>query len=106
MKMKACWPVRMSACSAPTSGGLVAVAVSYWMTKFAPGPPSDSLRFTNRSCVPTSYDSYTMVDAKVGYAASRSAKINVAVNNLFDTKVYSYFLMPGRGLSVELVFSL
>jgi iron complex outermembrane receptor protein len=56
--------------------------------------------------VPTSYDSYTMVDARLGYAFSASVKGNLAINNLFDTKAYSYFLMPGRNVVAEVVFSL
>ena len=55
--------------------------------------------------VPTSYDSYTMTDARVGYAFSANVKGNLAINNLFDTKVYSYFLMPRRNLVAELVFN-
>ncbi|MBI5890720.1 MAG: TonB-dependent receptor [Nitrosomonadales bacterium] len=55
--------------------------------------------------VPTSYDSYTLVDAKAGYAFSGKVQGNLAINNLFDRKVYSYFLMPGRNLVAELVFS-
>jgi iron complex outermembrane receptor protein len=55
--------------------------------------------------VPTSYDSYTMVDAKAGYAFSGAVQGNLAINNLFDRKAYSYFLMPRRNLVAELVFS-
>lgn len=55
--------------------------------------------------VPTSYDSYSMVDARLGYAFSANVKGNIAVNNLFDTKAYSYFLMPGRNVVAEVVFS-
>ncbi|ADE11368.1 TonB-dependent receptor [Sideroxydans lithotrophicus] len=54
--------------------------------------------------VPTGYDSYTMTDARVGYAFSANVKGNLAINNLFDKKVYSYFLMPRRNLVAELVF--
>lgn len=55
--------------------------------------------------VPTSYDSYTIVDARAGYAFSKEMKGSLAINNLFDRKAYSYFLMPGRNLVAELVFS-
>lgn len=55
--------------------------------------------------VPGSYDSYTMVDAKLGYAFSANIKGNLALNNLFDRKAYSYFLMPGRNLVAELMFA-
>jgi iron complex outermembrane receptor protein len=54
--------------------------------------------------VPTSYDAYTLVDAKLGYAFSREVQGSLAVSNLLDRKVYSYFLMPGRSLTAELVF--
>lgn len=56
--------------------------------------------------VPTSYDSYTMVDARLGYAFSSNVKGNIAINNLFNAKAYSYFLMPGRYVVAELVVSL
>jgi len=56
--------------------------------------------------VPGSYDSYTMVDAKLGYAFSANIKGNLAINNLFDRKAYSYFLMPGRNLGAEIVVGL
>ncbi len=55
--------------------------------------------------VPTSYDSYSMVNAKLGYAFSGKVKADVAINNLFNTKAYSYFLMPGRNLIAEIDFS-
>jgi outer membrane receptor protein involved in Fe transport len=56
--------------------------------------------------VPTSYDSYTMVDARLGYAFSGNVKGNIAINNLFNARAYSYFLMPGRYVVAELVVSL
>ncbi|MFZ2163705.1 MAG: TonB-dependent receptor [Sideroxyarcus sp.] len=55
--------------------------------------------------VPTSYDSHTMTDAWLGYAFTDKVKGNLAINNLFDTKAYSYFLLPRRNLVAELVFS-
>jgi iron complex outermembrane receptor protein len=55
--------------------------------------------------VPTSYDSHTMTDAKLGYTFSGNVKGNLAINNLFDTRAYSYFLLPRRNLVAELVFS-
>lgn len=54
--------------------------------------------------VPTSYDSFSMVDAKLGYAFSGNMKGSIAINNLFDTRAYSYFLMPGRNLAAELAY--
>jgi iron complex outermembrane receptor protein len=55
--------------------------------------------------VPGSYDSHTMVNAKVGYAFTQMVKGSVAINNLLDKKAYSYFLLPGRNMTAELVFS-
>ena len=55
--------------------------------------------------VPGSYDAHTMVNAKVGYAFSRMVKGSVAINNLLDKKAYSYFLLPGRNVTAEVVFS-
>ncbi|MDP1742453.1 TonB-dependent receptor [Polaromonas sp.] len=56
--------------------------------------------------VPGSYDAHTMVNAKLGYAFSKMVKGTLAVNNMLDKKVYSYFLLPGRNVTAELVFSL
>jgi iron complex outermembrane receptor protein len=55
--------------------------------------------------VPGSYDAHTMVNAKLGYEFSKGVKGSVAVNNLMDTKAYSYFLLPRRNLTTELDFS-
>ena len=55
--------------------------------------------------VPGSYDAYTMVNAKLGYAFSRTVKGAVAINNLLDKKAYSYFLLPGRNVTAEMDFS-
>ncbi|MDD5384815.1 MAG: TonB-dependent receptor [Gallionella sp.] len=55
--------------------------------------------------VPGSYDAHTMVNAKLGYAFSRTVKWAVAVNNLLDKKAYSYFLLPGRNVTAEADFS-
>ncbi len=55
--------------------------------------------------VPGSYDAHTMVNAKVGYAFTQMVKGSVAINNLLDKKAYSYFLLPGRNMTAELVFS-
>ena len=57
------------------------------------------------SSVPGSYDALTMVNAKVGYAFTKMVKGSVAINNLLDKKAYSYFLLPGRNMTAELVFS-
>ncbi len=55
--------------------------------------------------VPGSYDAHTMVNAKLGYEFSKGVKGSVAVNNLLDTKAYSYFLLPGRNTTAEMDFS-
>lgn len=55
--------------------------------------------------VPGSYDAHTMVNAQIGYAFSREVKGAVAVNNLLNTKAYSYFLLPGRNVTAEMNFS-
>ncbi|MDH2917167.1 MAG: TonB-dependent receptor [Gallionella sp.] len=55
--------------------------------------------------VPGSYDAHTMVNAKIGYAFTQMVKGSVAINNLLDTKAYSYFLLPRRNLAAELEFS-
>ena len=55
--------------------------------------------------VPTSYDAYTMVNAKLGYELYKGVKGSVAVNNLLNTKAYSFFLLPGRSVAAEMDFS-
>ena len=55
--------------------------------------------------VPGSYDSHTLVNAKLGYAMSKTARLNLAVHNLLDQDYYSFYLNPGRSLSAELVLS-
>jgi len=54
--------------------------------------------------VPGSYDAHTMVNAKLGYKFSKNMKGAVAVNNLLDTKAYSYFLLPRRNVTAEIDF--
>ncbi|MEW5967195.1 MAG: TonB-dependent receptor [Pseudomonadota bacterium] len=56
--------------------------------------------------VPGSYDAYTMVNAKVGYAFTKRVKGSLAITNLLDEKAYSFFLLPGRSVVAELAFSL
>lgn len=55
--------------------------------------------------VPTSCDAQTMVNARIGYAFSKSIKGYISVNNLLDEKSYSYFLNPGRNVTAEMDFS-
>jgi len=54
--------------------------------------------------VPGSYDAYTLVNAKVGYAFSKQIKGTLAVNNLFNQKTYSYFLMPALNVTAGVDF--
>ena len=55
--------------------------------------------------VPGSYDAYTLVNAKVGYAFSKTVKGSLSVHNLFDEEAYSFFLLPGRSAVAELAFN-
>jgi len=55
--------------------------------------------------VPGSYDAHTMVNAKLGYEFAKGVKTSVAINNLLDTKAYSYFLLPSRNVTAEMDFS-
>ncbi len=55
--------------------------------------------------VPSSNDSYAMTHLKVGYQASKTVRVNLAVNNLFDKQVYQFSLLPARNATVEMVLS-
>lgn len=55
--------------------------------------------------VPGSYDAYTMVNANAGYEFQKGMRAVLALNNLLDVKAYSYFLLPRRNVTAELVFS-
>lgn len=55
--------------------------------------------------VPGSYDAYTMVNANAGYEFHKEMRAVLALNNLLDVQAYSYFLLPRRNVTVELVFS-
>jgi iron complex outermembrane recepter protein len=55
--------------------------------------------------VPTANDSYTAVNAKIGYRFAPMIRANVSVNNVLDDKVYQFSLLPGRNVTAELVFS-
>lgn len=56
--------------------------------------------------VPGSYDAYTLVNAKAGYAFSKTVKASLGIHNLLDEEAYSFFLLPGRSAVAELDFSL
>lgn len=55
--------------------------------------------------VPGSYDAHTLVNAKLGYAFTKTVKASLAVNNLLDEEAYSFFLLPGRSAVAELDFN-
>ena len=55
--------------------------------------------------VPGSYDGHTMVNAKLGYEFSKGMKGAVAINNLLNKEIYSYFLLPHRNVTAEMGFS-
>ncbi len=56
--------------------------------------------------VPGAYDPRTLVNSKVAYAFSQTTKGYFAINNLLGEKSYSFFLNPGRSLTVGLDISL
>jgi iron complex outermembrane receptor protein len=55
--------------------------------------------------VPGSYDGYTLVNAKAGYAFSKSVKASLGIHNLLDEEAYSFFLLAGRSAVAELNFT-
>ena len=55
--------------------------------------------------VPGSYDAYTLVNAKAGYAFSKTVKASLGIHNLLDEEAYSFFLLAGRSAFAELNFS-
>ncbi len=57
------------------------------------------------SGVYTSYDPYTVVDAKVSYQVNKSAKVSWSVDNLFDEDYYGYYPGTGRSFFCELTLT-
>jgi iron complex outermembrane receptor protein len=55
--------------------------------------------------VPGSYDAYTLVNAKAGYAFSKTVKASLGIHNLLDEEAFTFFLLPGRSAVAELDFS-
>ena len=55
--------------------------------------------------VPTSYDAYTIVNAKFGYEFFKGVKGAVAINNLLNETAYSFFLLPGRNVTAGIDFA-
>lgn len=54
--------------------------------------------------VPGSYDSYLITNAKVGYAFNDKITADLSINNLTDEKIYSFYLLPGRNVTAEIVY--
>jgi len=52
-----------------------------------------------------SYDAYTVVNMKAGYQANKNTRVNLAVNNVLDSRAFQFSLLPGCNASVELVMS-
>jgi len=46
--------------------------------------------------VPWGYDAIFVTDLKLAYQVTKSAKVSVDVNNLFDREYYYYYKAPGR----------
>jgi iron complex outermembrane receptor protein len=55
--------------------------------------------------VPSSNDSFTMVNGKVGYRFTEALRVNVAVNNILDARIFQFGLLAGRNATAELVVS-
>lgn len=55
--------------------------------------------------VPGARDAYTMVNAKVGYQLTKTVKGSIAINNLLDEQAYSFYLLPGRNVTAEVIMS-
>jgi iron complex outermembrane recepter protein len=52
----------------------------------------------------SSYDPYTLVDAKVSYKINRFAEISLSVNNILNEDYYTYYKGEGRSFFTELTF--
>ena len=55
--------------------------------------------------VPSSNDSFAMVNLKAGYQWTKMTRVNLAVNNLLDRQAYTFARLPGRNATAELVLS-
>ena len=55
--------------------------------------------------VPSANDAYTLTNVKLGYQINKTARVNLAVNNLLDKKVYQFSLLPARNATLEMVLS-
>ena len=52
----------------------------------------------------TSYDPYTVVDAKVSYQINPIAEVALSVDNIFNENYFGYYQAPGRSFFCELTF--
>ncbi|WP_018410171.1 TonB-dependent receptor [Methyloversatilis thermotolerans] len=52
--------------------------------------------------VPSAYDRYVLVDARLGYRINRQFKASVSIDNLTDREYYASYRAPGRSFFVEL----
>lgn len=50
----------------------------------------------------TNYSIQKVVDLKMGYRVAHDFKVNLMVDNLFNSEYYEYYRMPGRGVTLEL----
>lgn len=55
--------------------------------------------------VPSSNDAYTHVNLKFGWRVTPSLRLNLAVNNVLDAKVFQFSRLPGRNATLELVLT-
>ena len=55
--------------------------------------------------VPSSNDSFAMVNLKAGYQWTKMTRVNLAVNNLLDRQAYTFARLPGRNATAELMLS-
>ena len=53
----------------------------------------------------TSYDAYTVVDARVGYRIDKYLAVTLAIDNLLDREYYSYYNAPRRNWFASVNYS-
>lgn len=52
-----------------------------------------------------SYDAHTLVNTKFGYQLNKTVRLNLALNNLLDSKAFTFSQLPGRNVTAEAVMS-
>lgn len=77
-----------------TSAYLVGRYVDKW---YSLDDNSDKVKY-----VYGSYDPYFVVDGKIAYNITKSAKLSFAVDNIFNSRYYQYYKAPGRQWFTEL----